>query len=85
MADVRILYFAWVRERIGREEESISLSAPVSLQELAQRLRAHGGGHDLALADLSRLRAAINQDFAPWTAQVEPGDEVAIFPPVTGG
>ena len=85
MAEVRILYFAWVRERVGRDADRLPLSAPLALEQLVQRLREQGGGHDLALADLSRLRAAINQDFAPWTAEVKPGDEVAIFPPVTGG
>ena len=85
MADSRVLYFAWVRERIGTEAESVAISAPMPLLELVRQLRGRSAAHAEALADLSRLRAAVNQDFVPWEAVVAPGDEVAIFPPVTGG
>ena len=85
MPMVRILYFAWVRERIGSDGESVALAHPMPLADLVSTLRGLGDGHDRALSDLSRLRAAINQDFVPWDAEVKAGDEVAIFPPVTGG
>jgi len=82
---VRILYFAWVREMIGTAEEEASLDAPMTLEALAEMLRGRSAGHAGALADLSRLRVAVNQDFTRWSHLIVPGDEVAIFPPVTGG
>lgn len=82
---IRLIYFSWVRERIGVAEEVLELGASEPLSTLIDRLRARSAGHAAALADPSRLRAAINQDFAGMEALVHPGDEVAIFPPVTGG
>lgn len=82
---VRLLYFAWVREAIGVEAEEVPLAGPATLGALVGLLRARSEGHARALAELGRLRAAVNQDFAGWDALVRPGDEVALFPPVTGG
>jgi len=82
---IRLLYFAWVRERIGFGEEELPLEAPVALEALIDRLAARSPGHAAALADRARLRAAINADIASGSAIVSPGDEVALFPPVTGG
>ncbi len=82
---VTLLYFAWVRERIGAASGSIELEGPLALGALVERLAGLGPGHAAALADRTRLRAAINQDFVGWDAVVQPGDEVALFPPVTGG
>jgi molybdopterin converting factor small subunit len=48
-------------------------------------LAAQSAGHAAALGDRARLRAAVNQEFVGWDAGVAPGDELAIFPPVTGG
>lgn len=83
--EVSLLYFAWVRERIGMAQERMVLPEPVLLGELVALLKARGPGHAAALQELSRLRAAVNQDFVGWEAVVRPGDEVALFPPVTGG
>ncbi len=82
---VRLLYFAWVRERIGVAEETVELQGATDLSGLLETLRARSAEHADALADRGRLRAAINQDFAGWDAVVNVGDEVALFPPVTGG
>lgn len=82
---IRLLYFAWVREMVGAEAEQLPLAEPLPLGELVERLRARSEGHARALAEPARLRAAVNQDFAGWDALVRPGDEVALFPPVTGG
>ena len=83
---MRLLYFAWVRQKIGKSEEALPLPAGVStLGELALHLRARGGGYADAFADLSRLRAAANQVHAGFDALVADGDEIAFFPPVTGG
>lgn len=82
---VRVLYFAWVREQAGVAEEMVNLEAPTTLAALADRLAGRSEGHARALSDRGRLRAAVNQEFSPWEAEVRPGDEVALFPPVTGG
>ena len=82
---VRLLYFSWVRERIGRQSEEMVLPAPMTLSALADLLAARSAGHASAFADHGRLRAAINQQFSGWNAIARNGDEVAFFPPVTGG
>lgn len=82
---VTLLYFAWVRERVGVSQEDVELNAPTTVGALVERLAGRSEGHATALADRARLRAAVNQEFAGWDAAVRPGDEVAIFPPVTGG
>lgn len=82
---VRLRYFAWVRENIGKDSEELALDSPTTVALLAARLAALGPAHAAALADLSRIRAAVNEEFVGWDAAVHPGDEVALFPPVTGG
>ena len=82
---VQLVYFAWVRERIGLSSEQIDLQGPISLSALADLLAARSAGHTVAFADRSRLRAAVNQTFSGWESLVQNGDEVAFFPPVTGG
>jgi molybdopterin synthase sulfur carrier subunit len=83
---VRIRYFAWVRERVGVAEEELLLPASVgTLGALIDWLRASDERHAHALADPRLVRAAINQDFANRDAPLRAGDEVAFFPPVTGG
>ena len=81
---MNVLYFAWVRQKIGKSEEH--LDTPVkTVRELAEFLRAHGGGYAEAFADLSRLKVAVNQEHVGFDAPIKPDDEVAFFPPVTGG
>ncbi|TPE59028.1 MoaD/ThiS family protein [Sandaracinobacter neustonicus] len=82
---VRLVYFAWVRERIGLSGEEYPLTQSLPAGELAAKLRALSAGHAEALTDLSRLRLALNQQQVGWDALVSPGDELALFPPVTGG
>jgi sulfur-carrier protein len=82
---VTLLYFAWVRERIGVASETLEIDGPTRVGALLQALADRSEGHALALAEPGRLRAAVNQDFADWDAVATSGDEVAIFPPVTGG
>ncbi len=78
-------YFAWVRERIGQETETLPFDTPMPLSRLLDELATTGPAHAEALADRQRLRVAINEDIVGWDAIASPGDEVAIFPPVTGG
>ncbi|MGH6875818.1 MAG: molybdopterin converting factor subunit 1 [Rhizomicrobium sp.] len=81
-----ILYFAWVRQKIGRGEEHISLPAPIhTIAELMEFLRGRGTGYVEAFADPGRLRAARNQEHVSFDTQLGDGDEIAFFPPVTGG
>ena len=83
---MNVLYFAWVRQKIGRSEETVAHSAELrTVRDLAKFLAARGGGYAEAFADLTRLRAAVNQAHAGLDAAIAAGDEVAFFPPVTGG
>jgi sulfur-carrier protein len=83
---VKLLYFAWVRQKIGRSEEELSVPATVTtVAALMDFLRRRGPGYEAAFADPARLRCAVNQQHAPFEAGVGPDDEVAFFPPVTGG
>lgn len=84
-APVRVLYFAGLRERLGVGSEEVALGAGVAtLGGLRTQLAARGGEWAAALGEV-RLRMAVNQDLADAGAPVHPGDEVAFFPPVTGG
>ena len=81
-----VLYFAWVRESIGRGQERVDVPADVTtVAGLIQWLAARGGGYAEALGDPGKLRAAIDQVFVPLDAPLGAAREVAIFPPVTGG
>ena len=83
---VKLLYFAALREQLGTPGEEIELPAGVgTLAALRSHLRGRGGAWELALADGKLVRTALNQDMAPPTAVLNAGDEVAFFPPVTGG
>lgn len=81
-----LLYFAWLRQKIGRGEEQLELPATVkTVNDLVAYLRARGAGYADALADMTRVRAAVNQEHVGFDATVGADDEVAFFPPVTGG
>ena len=83
---MKILYFAWLRERVGASEEQVPVPAGVTtVGDLIAWLSDRGAGHASAFANRRTVRCAVNQDFAEPAALVHPGDEVAFFPPVTGG
>ncbi len=83
---ITLLYFAWVREKIGLGEETLSVPAHVkNVGDLIAFLIARGDGYADALGDSDRLRIAVNQDHVDFNYPVSDGDEIAIFPPVTGG
>ena len=83
---MKLLYFAWLRARVGCAEEEVTLPPQVhDVAGLLDWLRGRGGGHAEALRDLRVVRVAINQDYVGLGHPVREGDEVAIFPPVTGG
>jgi molybdopterin synthase sulfur carrier subunit len=81
---VKLLYFAWLRQKIGKGEEQRDLP-PQTLRALIAHLKNCGPEYAEAFADENRIRAAINQDHAGLDAIAAPDDEVAFFPPVTGG
>jgi sulfur-carrier protein len=85
-APIRLLYFAWLRERIGRGEEEVALPPEATtVGGLVAWLRARGPGYEAAFGTTAPVRCAVNQDFSTLDAPVRPGDEIAFFPPVTGG
>ncbi len=83
---IRMLYFAWVRERMGMGEEMVDPPATVTtVAALVDWLSARSPAHADALAERGRLRAAVDQAFVTPDAGIAGAREVAIFPPVTGG
>lgn len=85
-ATIKLLYFAWVRSRTGTGSETVPLPATVrNVGELLAWLKTRSPGHADALKDTSAIRVAVNQNYVQAEHPVKPGDEIAIFPPVTGG
>lgn len=86
MADLTIVYFAWVREMIGLDEERVARAQPgMTIADMVERLVERGSPYAQALSDPSRLRAALDQQFAPLDTVIGDARELALFPPVTGG
>jgi molybdopterin synthase sulfur carrier subunit len=83
---VKVLFFAGLREQLGTSGEDIDLpSAVTTVAGLRTHLVARGGTWQSALAEGKLLRVAVNQDMVKPAAAIRAGDEVAFFPPVTGG
>lgn len=83
---VTILYFARLREAFGADSEKLALPAGVrDVSGLLDMLRARGGAWEKELAPQRSFRVAVNQDMADAATAVGAGDEIALFPPVTGG
>ena len=90
MADIEapltILYFAWLRERTGTAQESVTPPGDIgTVGELIAWLVQRSPGYASAFANPRAVRCAVNQEFANPATRIGPGDEVAFFPPVTGG
>lgn len=79
-----IVYFAWVRERIGHPREQVETGA-ATVADLVAELRAKDPRYAAAFADPAVLRVALDQDLADFTAPLAGVREVAFFPPMTGG
>jgi sulfur-carrier protein len=83
---LNIFYFAWLRERTGIAQEQLPLPDGVAtVAELVDYLSARDAAHAAAFHNRKIVRCAVNQEFANPSSPVRPGDEVAFFPPVTGG
>lgn len=79
-----VLYFAWVRERIGLPKETVVTEA-ATVAELVEELRAREERYAMAFEDLSALRVALDQELSDFDAPLAGVREVAFFPPMTGG
>ena len=83
---MKIVYFAWMREKAGVSEEEVTPPPEVKdVRGLIDWLRGRGAGYAEAFADLSVVRVAVNQEYVTLDHPVAAEDEVALFPPVTGG
>lgn len=81
---VDVLYFAWLRERIGVPRERIDTQAE-TVADLVAQLAAMDGWHAAAFADLSAVRVAVDQQLCALSTPLDGAREVAFFPPMTGG
>ncbi len=81
---IDVLYFAWVRERIGLPREKVETQA-ATVADLVEELKTREPRYEAAFADISALRVALDQDLAEFDAPLEGVREVAFFPPMTGG
>ena len=82
---LNIFYFASLREAFGTASEQVPLPLPANVSALICLLRARGGAWSEALDTDKRWRVAVNHEMAAMDTALKTGDEVAIFPPVTGG
>ena len=81
---MKILYFAWLRERIGLPSEELE-NRSGTVRDLIDQLRAREARYAVAFADLSAFRVAVDQQLTDFDASIEGATEVAFFPPMTGG
>lgn len=81
---MEVLYFAWVRERIGIPRETVETTAE-TVADLVAELCKREERYRVAFADLSALRVALDQDLSDFTSPLKGVHEVAFFPPMTGG
>ena len=81
---MQVLYFAWVRERIGLAKEAVETEA-ATVMDLVAELRLREERYEAAFADISALRVAVDQELVDFDAPLAGAREVAFFPPMTGG
>ena len=83
---MKLIYFAWVRDHTGCAEEEVLLSPEINtVGALVQHLAQRSDGYARAFENLSVVRVAVNQEFATLDTALDGAEEVAFFPPVTGG
>ena len=81
---MQVMYFAWVRERIGLPREEIETNA-ATVMDLVEELKAREDRYAMAFSDISALRVAVDQELTGFDASLDGVREVAFFPPMTGG
>lgn len=81
---MRVVYFAWLRERVGASGEEVETAA-ATVADLVAELRAREPRYAAAFADMSAVRVAVDQELAGLDAPLAGVREVAFFPPMTGG
>lgn len=81
---LRVLYFAWLRERIGLGREDVTTEAE-TVADLIAELRSREDRYDLAFSDMAAVRCAVDQELVDLDASLSGAREVAFFPPMTGG
>jgi len=81
---IDVLYFAWVRERIGLPRERVETEA-ATVRDLVEELRGREDRYDLAFTDIAALRVAVDQELSDFDAPLAGVREIAFFPPMTGG
>ena len=81
---IDVMYFAWLRERIGAPKEEVETSAE-TVADLVEELKARSEAHALAFSDMNAVRVAVDQELTEMDAQLAGVREVAFFPPMTGG
>lgn len=83
---LKIRYFAWVREKTGKSEETLTLpESVVTVRDLARWMQSRGDGYEAAFSRPEAVRAALDQKHATPDAPIGNAREIAFFPPVTGG
>ena len=83
---MKLMYFAWLRQRIGTGQETVDLPGEVATAaDLIDWLIARGGGYAEAFKDRAAIKVAVDQEFADFDSPIGDAAEVAFFPPVTGG
>jgi molybdopterin synthase sulfur carrier subunit len=86
VTETKLIYFAWVRERIGRSEEALELPEHVrTVKDLLAFLKARGDGYEAALQHPEVIRVAIDQEHVGHDTALAGAREIALFPPMTGG
>ncbi len=81
---MRVMYFAWIRERVGRPFDDIEIDAK-TVSELVAHLKRREDRYALAFSDLTAVRVAVDQKLTEFDADITQASEVAFFPPMTGG
>ncbi len=81
---MQVLYFAWMRERIGLPKEEVETEAE-TVAELVEELKAREERYAMAFKDMASVRVAVDQELTELSASIKGAREVAFFPPMTGG
>ena len=82
---MNVLYFAWMRERIGHVSEEVDPTGMTTARDLIEHLKTKGEGYQLAFEKMASVRVAIDQEMGTLDSPISGAREVAFFPPVTGG